>query len=113
MRRDWCDGNGHCQHSRKPGCDKPDDNNDYSSFPEYDVLPIDESSKIAVLNNGFADVAIDTLIEAGTSVALADISLVNLNNYDILVVPSGGFSGLETSDNFRERLWAWVEMGVR
>ncbi|MBN2075813.1 MAG: conjugal transfer protein TraF, partial [Dehalococcoidales bacterium] len=109
--QDWCDGNGYCQHARVPGCDKPDDNEDYSSFPVYDILAVDNDASIAVLNNGFADSALNTLSQVNKKAGLVEPSLIGLHNYDVLIIPSGGLSGLEMSDNFRNRLWDFVDNG--
>jgi thiol-disulfide isomerase/thioredoxin/PKD repeat protein len=109
--RDWCDGNGSCSHARVPGCDHPDDNQDYSTAPGFHVVAVDDDSSLAVLSNGFADYTLRALVRTGRNAALVELSLQGVGDYSMLVIPSGGLAGLETSESFKSRLWSWVESG--
>lgn len=112
---DWCDSNGVCQHTRRPGCDKPDDNFDISSLAlnEINVTYNNtfEETEIAILDNGFAPFLLNILAEIGEKGELMDVSLEGVGNYSVLVVPSGGLAGLDSSDEFKSRLDEYISNG--
>jgi thiol-disulfide isomerase/thioredoxin len=108
---DWCHSKEGCKHDRKPGCDHPDDNED-ASDPVFTAAElIYEDPEIAVLSNGFSPYLVSQLNQYNASSGLIDVSLQGLANYSVLLVPSGGLSGLDTSPTVRSRLDAFVREG--
>lgn len=97
-----------------PGCDHSDDNVSAASAqaPALDP-PTSDTPRVAVLSNGYAPAAsgfINALKEPNTLVDV-DFSPTLVEEYPVLVIPSGGLYGLETSAFFRARLEEYVSRG--
>ncbi|MDM7999665.1 MAG: Ig-like domain repeat protein [Dehalococcoidia bacterium] len=108
---DSCDpSTGACVHSRSPGCDQPDDNEDASS-PDYGgSAQSDPNAEIAVLNNGYSLLLMNRLEGLGIATALIQ-SIDQAFAYPVLVIPTGGLTGLDTSEVFRAKLERYVSQG--
>ncbi len=97
-----------------PGCDHSDDN--YSSASAQAPAPAlleEEPPHVAVLANGFAGDAagfVNALKEPNTLVN-PDFSPDLVQDYPVLVIPTGGLYGLENSDFFRARLEEYAKRG--
>lgn len=105
-----------------PGGDHPDDNHDLSvldynrryadlhgSTPTYDY----QRDSLAVFARGFDAELRDFLVEYDQPARTVDIgtSQSALNEFDTLIIPSGGLVGLASLTPFAETLEAYVEQG--
>ncbi|MCL4266513.1 MAG: VWA domain-containing protein [Anaerolineae bacterium] len=102
--------------SRPPGCDHSDDNYSAAS-PQAQVGSVltidDESPRVAVLSNGFAPDSsgfINALREPNILVE-PDFSPDIVEEYPLLVIPTGGLYGLENSAFFRATLEEYANRG--
>jgi parallel beta-helix repeat protein len=108
---DWCSSKEGCKHSRSPGCDKPDDSYDVSTVSLVEGDTLYKSADVGVLSNGFAPFLLDRLAELGEAGTRIDVSLQGIEDYPVLVVPSGGLSGLDSSGSFKSSLEKFVGNG--
>ncbi|MBN1314336.1 MAG: hypothetical protein JXA42_02670, partial [Anaerolineales bacterium] len=100
-----------------PGCDKPDENLSVSSL--FQVMFNDPTPNrrvdpaIAVLNNGFAPMTQAFLEQLGEPSTLVefDFSPAMVDDYPVLVIPSGGLYGIDSSTLFRVRLRDYADNG--
>nr|QNO55772.1 hypothetical protein DIJDKDOB_00003 [Methanosarcinales archaeon ANME-1 ERB7] len=102
--------------SGTPGGDKPDDNYDVSTLSyTQNTNPFNykPDSQIAVLANGFYTDCSNILAEFGESSTFVDvgISLEDLDNYPVFIIPSGGLYGLDSLPSFKTKLEQYVSNG--
>lgn len=114
---DECD-----EEDRPPGNDHPDDNHDLSvlsydpRYPshgsEFPDFGYDETT-VAVLSRGFSAELVDFLVANGESPVEVGIRTPQseLDQYGVLVVPSGGLIGLTSLGSFERKLDAYVRNG--
>jgi hypothetical protein len=102
--------------SRPPGCDHSDDNYSAAS-PQGQVgtvVPLDdEPTRVAVLSNGFAPDSsgfVNALREPNILVE-PDFSPDIVEEYPLLIIPTGGLYGLENSTFFRATLEEYANRG--
>ena len=108
---DWCSTKTGCQHVRSPGCDKPDDNFGVSNLFAANAQTTYKQSEVGVVSNGFAPSISTILSELGEPPTLIDMSLQGIDDYPVLVIPSGGLSGVDSSPTFRNGLEQYVDNG--
>jgi RHS repeat-associated protein len=99
----------------------PDDNHDVSIFSYSHSKTCTsktgtfnyKSEEIAILANGFYEEFSDLLTELGESTTFVDVytPLEELNGYRILIIPSGGFSGISSLSSFKSKLENYVKDG--
>jgi RHS repeat-associated protein len=94
----------------------PDDNYDVStlSYSSSSASTFNyKSEEIAILTNGFYEEFSDILTELGESTTFVDVytPLEDLNDYPILIIPSGGFSGISSLSSFKSKLENYVSDG--
>ena len=101
--------------STSPGGDHPDDNYDISILSSSQTSPFSHNSEsdIAILSRGFYDNLAALLNEFGEDCPLVGINtpIEDLNNYPILIIPSGGLYGLDSSPSFKSKLEQYVNNG--
>lgn len=102
--------------ARPPGCDHSDDNYSAAS-PQAQtgtiISPNDEPVRVAVLSNGFAPDSsgfVNALKEPNILVE-PDFSPDIVEEYPLLVIPTGGLYGLENSTFFRATLEEYANRG--
>lgn len=96
-----------------PGNDHPDDNFDVSDKISSMTAYIDGTPKIAILNSGFALAARSLLASLGESSVLVDIDVSPdfIKNFPVLIIPTGGLFGLDSSPTFKSILQQYVANG--
>jgi len=103
-----------------PGCDKPDESFDVSSLSPGSVTTaigstrsgtIYEPPEIAVLSSGFNPYFIKLLTQINESGEFINVSLQGVEEYSVLVIPSGGLYGLDRVPTFTSRLEQYVRNG--
>ena len=108
---DSCDSTtGSCVNARMPGCDTPDDNEDSSSMYYDGSGESDPNAQIAILTNGFSLFLLDKLDGLGYGATIIQ-TIDEAFAYPVLAIPSGGLSGLDTSDVFKTKLERYVSEG--
>ncbi len=108
---DSCDPlTGRCVHARGPGCDAPDENEDFSSMYYDGAGESDPGAQIAILATGYNLLLLDRLESLGILAALVQ-SIDEAFSYPVLAIPTGGLSGLDTSDVFKTKLERYVSEG--
>ncbi|RZB29496.1 MAG: hypothetical protein AEth_01131 [Candidatus Argoarchaeum ethanivorans] len=97
--------------------DNPDDNFDVATF-SYSAstdssFDYKSNSQIPILLNGFFRECSNLLVELGESITLVDIDIPidELNDYPILIIPSGGFFGIDSLPSFNSKLENYVSDG--
>ena len=108
---DWCDYKVGCKHYRTPGCDKPDDNYGVSDYyvDTYNISA--PEPRVGVLLNGFAPFILDLLARLGIPAARVETTLEGIEEYPVLILPSGAISGFDSSSTFRTRLEQYADQG--
>lgn len=108
---DWCDYKVGCQHYRTPGCDKPDENYGVSDYylDSYNISA--PEPKVGVILNGFAPFILDLLAKLGIPAARIETTLEGIEEYPVLIIPSGAISGFDSSSTFRSKLEEYVDQG--
>ena len=108
---DWCDYKVGCKHYRTPGCDKPDDNYGVSDYyvDTYNISA--PEPRVGVLLNGFAPFILDLLARLGIPAARVETTLEGIEEYPVLILPSGAISGFDSSYTFRTRLEQYADQG--
>lgn len=110
---DSCDPATGCRHIQTPGCDTPDDNEDVGN-PDIDNPDnLDPTSNMGILTNGFftsmASLA-EKLKEKFAPINI-DFSPTILTEHSLLVIPSGGLYGLDSSPIFKANLEEYIKNG--
>ncbi|MCK4735244.1 MAG: hypothetical protein KAT65_22515, partial [Methanophagales archaeon] len=99
----------------RPGHDHPDDNHDVSilTHTQTSTFNYNSESDIAILSRGFYDNLAALLHEFGEDCPLVSVNtpIEDLNNYPILIIPSGGLYGLDSSPSFKSKLEQYVNNG--
>lgn len=123
----WCSGDGkECDDddddddtdntpNRPPGGDHPDDNHDLSvlsydvRYPQYDY----DGVSVAVLSHGFAAEMTDLLVDVGYAPAELEVTdpRQEYDQYEVLIIPTGGLMGLTSLTSFERKLAAYVDDG--
>ncbi|MEW6427758.1 MAG: PKD domain-containing protein [Thermodesulfobacteriota bacterium] len=117
MCEDWVGNNGVFRSGqdcldREIKRKNPDDNYSLSDSTPPPFTP-DPSAEIAILGNGLFLSFSSIMNDLGVPYALATLplSLDQLRQYRVLVIPSAGFKGLEDSESFKSLLQQYVEQG--
>lgn len=108
---------------KKPGNDHPDDNYAVSSISSEEDAPIHisntifedtDAAKVAILNRGFSSYFREMLIKSGewpNLVGLSYLEDIDPQEYETLVIPSGGLYGLESSSTIKSWISRYVANG--
>ena len=97
-----------------PGGDHPDERNDISeSNVTISLSDATNASGIGILKSGFPVYTQNLLSSLGESSSLVEIGapLEEFAQYPILIIPSGGLSGLDTSVSFDKKIENYVQEG--
>ncbi|MEM0316148.1 MAG: hypothetical protein QXL61_08650, partial [Archaeoglobaceae archaeon] len=98
---------------REPGNDKPDDSDDVSTPEIASNNTFNETPKVAILFKGSPLDTQKLLAEFNEPVTFVgvDFSPELLNDYPVLIIPSGGLYGLDSSKTFKSNLEQYVRNG--
>jgi len=109
---DYCEG-GSCRHRPIAGCDHPDDNYDVSTQEGVWNTAFNPEADIAILRQGDAYSTQKFLADLNETSTLVDIDFPPdlMDDYPILIIPSGGLYGLDSSPSFKSNLEGYVENG--
>ncbi len=110
-------GGGGSGPSPGPGNDHPDDTYDVSTVSSSLVSPsleqVVERPKVAILERGYYLSLMDLMSGLSEHVSIVDLSFTQemVNDYPVLLIPSGGLFGLGSSNLSRSKLEEYVAQG--
>lgn len=95
--------------ARRP---RPDDTYSISDGTPTSITS-DPFAKVGVLNRGMIGSLASILNNLKESYAVVDlpVDITSLQKYPLLIIPSDGFNGLETSQSFKDALMQYVQNG--
>jgi parallel beta-helix repeat protein len=98
-----------------PGNDLPDDNHDVGSLFIQSSAPspsADETEKVAILTRGYFRPIRSILSDSNVYATLLNpLSHIEPKDYSVLIIPSGGLYGMESSAKFKLWLESYVSSG--